>query len=56
MQRHKPGDRLSIVFRNRTGASKTASLTLAEDPHIEVVAVDGTPEQRAFRDRWLGPK
>jgi hypothetical protein len=39
--------------------AKTASVTLAEDPHTEVVPVDAaslTAAQKAFRDGWLGPK
>ena len=35
-------------------------MTLAEDPHIEVVPVEArrrsTAAQKAFRDRWLGAK
>jgi predicted metalloprotease with PDZ domain len=57
LQRHKPGDRIAVVFVDRTGAAKTASVTLAEDPHIEVVPADAaTAAQKAFRDRWLGAK
>ena len=40
LQRHKPGDTVPIVFVDRTGVAKTASVTLAEDPHIEVVPVE----------------
>jgi predicted metalloprotease with PDZ domain len=61
MQRHKPGDRIEIVFADRAGATKTAIVTLVEDPHQEVVPVESsggtlTPAQQAFRARWLGPK
>jgi predicted metalloprotease with PDZ domain len=61
LQRHKPGDRLEVVFADRSGAVKTASITLAEDPHQEVVAVESsggtlTPAQQTFRAAWLGPK
>jgi len=59
MQRHKPGDTVSIVFVDRTGTAKRASITLAEDPHTDVVPIEGsalTAAQRAFRDRWLGAK
>ena len=59
MQRHKPGDTVPVVFVDRTGVAKTASVTLAEDPHTEVVPVEGgalTAAQKAFRDRWLGAK
>jgi len=56
LQRHRPGDRVAVSFKDRTGAAKSATITLAEDPHIEVVASEPTPAQRAFRDRWLGSK
>jgi predicted metalloprotease with PDZ domain len=59
LRRHKPGDRVAIVFVDRTGASKTATVTLAEDPRLEVVPVEHggtlTAAEKAFRDRWLGP-
>ena len=32
---------------------KTVSVTLVEDPHVEVVVGDANPAQREFRDRWL---
>jgi len=59
--RHRPGNRIEIVFRDRSGHLKTASLTLAEDPHVEVVPVEltgitPTPAQRSFRDLWLGSR
>ena len=59
VQRRKPGDTVSIVFVDRTGAAKHATVTLAEDPHAEVAPVDAgalTAAQKAFRDRWLGAK
>jgi hypothetical protein len=60
MQRHKPGDRVTVVFTDRTGASKTATITLTEDPHVEVVPVESagalTVAQQTFRSRWLGSK
>ena len=60
LQRHKPGDTVRVVFVDRTGIAKTASVTLAEDPDTEVVPVESggtlTPAQKAFRDRWLGAK
>ena len=53
--RHKPGDRVPIVFTDRTGRSIRATVTLAEDPHLEVVPVETpTAAQKAFRARWLG--
>jgi S1-C subfamily serine protease len=56
LQRHRPGDQVTIVFKDRTGTPKTATLTLGEDPHIEVAVSEPTPAQRAFRDRWLGSR
>ena len=61
LRRHKPGDRLPIVFVGRGGARKTTSIALEEDPHVEVTPIELagdslTAAQRAFRDRWLGPK
>jgi predicted metalloprotease with PDZ domain len=61
LRRHKPGDRLDVVYVDRTGIAKKASVTLAEDPHQEVIAVEAaggtlTPQQEAFRTSWLGAK
>jgi len=60
LARHEPGDSITIVFADRTGSSRSARVTLAEDPHVEVVPAEQggtlTPAQRAFRDRWLGAK
>jgi predicted metalloprotease with PDZ domain len=59
VQKHKPGDTVPVVFVDRTGVAKTASVTLVEDPHTEVVPVDAaslTAAQKAFRNGWLGPK
>ena len=61
VRRHRPGDRIQVSYVDRTGMTKTASIMLAEDPHLEVVPVETsganlTLMQRAFRDRWLGSK
>ena len=56
VQRHKPGDTIQIVFVDRTGVAKTAPVTLAEDPHIDVVLAEPSEAQKAFRDSWLGPR
>jgi len=53
----KPGDPLPVVYERR-GERFTSALTLVEDPHRELVAVEDagqtlTEEQRRFRDRWL---
>jgi predicted metalloprotease with PDZ domain len=61
LRRHKPGDRIELVFADRTGAVRTASITLAEDPRLDVVAAESlgatlTSAQKTFRDHWLGSK
>jgi len=53
----KPGDPLPIVY-DRHGERVTSALTLVENPHRELVAVEDagqtlSDEQRRFRDRWL---
>ncbi|MBI3400865.1 MAG: M61 family metallopeptidase [Acidobacteria bacterium] len=54
LQRHKPGDTIPIVFADRTGVAQTKTITLGEDPHVDVVEAGSlSPAQRAFRDRWL---
>jgi predicted metalloprotease with PDZ domain len=60
LQRHKPGDKVTVVFVDRTGAPKTATVTLSEDPRVEVVPVESagtlTAAQQTFRSGWLGAK
>jgi len=60
VQKHKPGDTIQVVFVDRSGASKTATVKLTEDPHLEVVPAEAagtlTAAQKAFRNRWLGAK
>ena len=56
----KPGDAVELVFRRR-GQEVHANATLAEDPWLEIVAVEKTggtltDEQRRFRDSWLQSK
>ena len=60
LRRHKPGDRIQVTFVDRTGTPKTAGVTLAEDPHLDVVPVESAggrlpPPQKLFREGW-GPK
>jgi predicted metalloprotease with PDZ domain len=55
----RPGDRMSVVYVDRTGRSLTATVTLVEDPQLELVSLEaagGTPSesQKMFRQRWLG--
>jgi predicted metalloprotease with PDZ domain len=54
----KPGDRLTVAFTRRDGP-RTAAMILKSDPSVDVVPVEATggaptPEQKAFRERWLG--
>ena len=61
LRRHKPGDRIELVYTDRRGAPTTGRMTLAENPHLEIVPVESsggtlTPAQRAFRTAWLGPR
>jgi predicted metalloprotease with PDZ domain len=60
LQKRKPGDTVAIVFVDRTGSPKTARITLAENPHLDVEPAEATgvltPAQKAFRERWLGAK
>jgi PDZ domain-containing secreted protein len=57
----KPGDRLTVTYRRRGGATGTTTITLKEDPSLEAVTLESTgatltPDQKAFRESWLGPK
>ncbi|MFD2284928.1 PDZ domain-containing protein [Pedobacter petrophilus] len=54
---HKPGDAISITYLYR-GEQKTTTLTLAENPALEIVAIEKTggtltPAMQTFRDNWL---
>jgi predicted metalloprotease with PDZ domain len=60
LSRHRPGDSIDVGFADRTGEVRHASLTLAADPHLEIVPVETsggslTPAERSFRARWLAP-
>jgi predicted metalloprotease with PDZ domain len=61
LARRKPGDRLPVSYEDRSGMVRTVSVTLAEDPALELVPVERTggslsPEQSRFRRSWLGPR
>ena len=61
LKSRKPGDRLAITYKRRGGATGTATITLKEDPALEVVTVEATggtltAAQKSFRDSWLGSK
>ncbi len=58
LRRHKPGDTLALVLADRSGASRTTTITLAEDPAFGVVPAEAAGEalsaaQRTFRRQWL---
>ena len=58
ISRRRPGDRVAITYVDRAGVSRTANVTLVENPHLEIVAVEAsggslTQAQRTFRERWL---
>ncbi|HEY7172617.1 MAG TPA: hypothetical protein VH417_17310 [Vicinamibacterales bacterium] len=59
LKRRKPGDRVPVVYVDRSGVEKKTTVTLAEDPRIEIVPIESsgsapTAAQRAFRAGWLG--
>jgi len=61
LKARKPGDQLQVSYRRRGGAAGTATISLKEDPSVDVVTVESTgavlsADQKAFRDSWLGPK
>jgi predicted metalloprotease with PDZ domain len=56
----RPGDVVPIVFQSE-GGRRTASVTLTENPAVEVVPSETiagrlTPERQAFRNDWLGSR
>lgn len=60
LARHQPGDAVAVAYRSR-GQQRTARLTLAEDPALEVVPYETakrpvTKKILAYRRAWLGSK
>ena len=58
---HKPGDQVPMRFVRRSGETVTGTLTLEDDPRMEIVAVEQaggtlTPAQKQFREAWLGSR
>ena len=56
--RHRPGDAIVVRFVDRAGVAKTARVTLAEDPRLDLIPIESTggtltPEQKRFRESWL---
>lgn len=60
--KHAPGQAIPIRFVRRSGGDPvTATLTLEEDPRVEIVTAESagapvTPEQRALRAAWLASR
>lgn len=57
----QPGETVALEFRRPSGAVAKASLTLGEDPAVQAVTIESTggtlsPEQKAFRQAWVGSK
>jgi predicted metalloprotease with PDZ domain len=56
---HKAGDQVPLRFVRRSGEVVNTTITLEEDPRVDVVLVEKsggtlTDDQRRFRDSWLG--
>jgi predicted metalloprotease with PDZ domain len=56
-----PGSTIPIRFVRRGGERVDGSITLDEDPNIEIVPVESTggpltAEQKRFREAWLNPQ
>jgi predicted metalloprotease with PDZ domain len=60
VQRRRPGDKVRLSIRRR-GIVQELTLTVGEDPHLQLVPVERTGRQltaaeRAFRNAWLASK
>jgi len=53
-----PGTTVTLGIRRRDGATTTRTMTLGQDPSLQIVDLGASisPEQKAFRDAWLGTK
>ena len=59
LSKRKPGERVALRFVRRSGETVNTTITLEEDPRVEVALIEksgGTPtdDQRRFRDAGLG--
>jgi predicted metalloprotease with PDZ domain len=57
----KPGDTITLTVRRVDGRTEELTLSFAEDPALEAVPIESakgtlTPQQKAFRDAWLGSR
>ena len=58
LARHKPGTTIPIRFVRRAGEQVDGTITLEEDPRIDIVPIESsggtlTADQKRFRDAWL---
>jgi predicted metalloprotease with PDZ domain len=62
LAKHAPGAALPIRFVRRSGGDPvTATVTLDEDPRVEIVTAESTgaavsPEQKQMRAAWIGSR
>jgi predicted metalloprotease with PDZ domain len=59
LAKHKPAERVPLRFVRRSGETVNGTITLDEDPRVEVVPIEKsggtlTDDQRRFRESWLG--
>jgi predicted metalloprotease with PDZ domain len=57
----KPGEQIAVEFRRPSGEVVKSTITLAEDPAWQAATIESTggtltPQQKAFRERWVGSK
>jgi predicted metalloprotease with PDZ domain len=61
LARFKPGAQVPLRYVRRSGETVNTTVTLEEDPRIEIVTAEqaGSPltaRQKQFRERWLGTR
>jgi predicted metalloprotease with PDZ domain len=61
LAKHSPGATVPLKFVRRSGETVTTTVTLEEDPRVEIVTAESTgasvtPEQRQLRSAWLSTK
>jgi predicted metalloprotease with PDZ domain len=61
VQRRRPGDKVRLSIRRRGMAEEELTLTVGEDPRLQLIPVERTGRQltaaeRAFRSAWLGSR
>ena len=59
LSKRKPGERVALRFVRRSGETVNTTITLEEDPRVEVVLIEKTgatlsDDQRRFRNAWVG--